>query len=213
MNFTDTSMHGVWLVGVEIDGVVERLVVNGVDVTAYVEANDPWQPLRGASRVRDVAAMIDACDALDSAWSEAIERVRSSPSEVAEASVDGEFSFVQTLRHLVFGMDKWFVHPVLAGPFHPIGLPNTGSIDFPWPDIDRAATASFDEAVEARGERVARLRSWLGSASDGDLDREVVVLENGAHPVGDCIRVVFEESFEHLRYARRDLTRLAGGTS
>jgi hypothetical protein len=152
--------------------------------------------------------MIAAAEAIDAAWTETIAQVRSSPAEVAETSVDGEFSFVQTLRHLVFGMDKWFTHPVLAEDFHPIGLPNTGSLDFPWPDIDRDATSSPDEAAEVRADRVRRLREWLGSITDGDLDREVVVLENGANSVGDCVRVVFEESFEHLRYARRDLARL-----
>lgn len=204
-------MRSVWLVGVEIDGVVERLVVNGVDVTGYVEANDPWHPLRAAGRARDVRSMIAGCEALDAAWSETIESVRSSPPEVAESSVDGEWTFVQSLRHLVFGTDKWFTHPVLADGFHPIGLPNTGSLDFPWPDIDPDATASLEEAAAARAERVGRLRSWLDECDDADLDREVVVLENGSHSVGDCIRVVFEESFEHLRYARRDLARLRSG--
>jgi hypothetical protein len=37
---------------------------------------------------------------------------------------------------------------------------------------------------------------------------EVEVLENGASAVHDCIGVVFEEHFQHLRYALRDLDRL-----
>jgi hypothetical protein len=32
-------------------------------------------------------------------------------------------------------MDKWFTSPVLGEPFDPIGLPNTGSVDFPWPGL------------------------------------------------------------------------------
>ena len=36
-------------------------------------------------------------------------------------SGDEEWSFVETLRHLVFAMDKWFTVPVVGEPFHPIG--------------------------------------------------------------------------------------------
>lgn len=46
-------------------------------------------------------------------------------------SVNEEWSFVQTLRHLVFAMDKWFTAPILGDRFHPIGLPNTGSVAGP----------------------------------------------------------------------------------
>ena len=59
-------------------------------------------------------------------------------------SVGGEWSFVDTLRHLVFAMDKWFTTPILGDEeFHPIGLPNTGSADFGWPGLDRSAAPTF----------------------------------------------------------------------
>jgi len=46
-----------------IHGFVERLIVNGVDVTDDVNANDPWQPLRGmlgptnADALRDLSVL------------------------------------------------------------------------------------------------------------------------------------------------------------
>jgi len=41
-----------------------------------------------------------------------------------------------------------------------------------------------------------------------ELRREVDVLENGATPVNECLFTVFEEEFEHNRYAVRDLAHL-----
>ena len=63
-------------------------------------------------------------------WAAAIERARRLPDEQRRASVEGEWSFVETIRHLVFATDKWFTVAVLGGAFHPIGLPNSGSADF-----------------------------------------------------------------------------------
>jgi hypothetical protein len=209
VNFTGSSMRNVWLVDVEIDGLVDRLVINGVDVTEHVRAHDPWQPLRGMLRPTDREGLVASIDAIDAAWNDTIADARALPDAQRHESVGGEWSFVQTLRHLVFGIDKWFTHPVLHGPFHPIGLPNTGSIDVPWPGIDRGADPSFDEAVDARRDRMDRIRSFLETASGDVLGSDVDVIENGRTPVFECLLVVIEEGFEHLRYARRDLTALA----
>lgn len=208
VNFTGASMHSVWLVDVTIDGRVERLVVNGVDVTDHVNANDPWQPLRGMLRPTDRDGLLASLEGFDHAWAETVAEAAALSDEQRHRSVGGEWSFTQTLRHLVFGIDKWFTHPVLGGKFHPIGLPNTGSSEFPWPGIDCGAAPAFDEAVAVRSERVDRIRRFLGDVSDDDLRREVEVLENGTTSVIECLYVVFEEAFEHLRYARRDLAAM-----
>jgi len=50
VNFTGARMKNVWLVDVDIDGLVDRLVVNGVDVTEFVNQHDPWFALRGMLR-------------------------------------------------------------------------------------------------------------------------------------------------------------------
>ena len=143
----------------------------------------------------------------------AIERVAALPDEQRHASVDGEWSFVQTLRHLVFAADKWFTVPVAGGAYHPLGLPNTGSIDVGWPGLDLTAEPSFDEAVTAWRSRSELLRDHVASIDPASLDTEVDIVENGPHAIRDGIGVVFEESFEHLRYALRDLDRLAAGTA
>jgi hypothetical protein len=196
------------LVDVEIDAEVERLVVNGVDVTAYVNEHDPWYGLRAHIRPTDPDGARRGWAAIDPAWTAAIDRARGLPDEQRHTSVDGQWSFVQTLRHLVFATDKWFTAPVAGGAFHPIGLPNTGSIDFGWPGLALAAEPTFDEAVAAWRDRWDGLRRHVADITPAAMDAEAEVLENGTSAVHDCIGVVYEEHFQHLRYALRDLDRL-----
>ena len=48
------------------------------------------------------------------------------PAGTVDESVDGEWSFAQTLRHLVMATDMWLRGAILGveQPFHPIGQPN-----------------------------------------------------------------------------------------
>jgi hypothetical protein len=96
-----------------------------------------------------------------------------------------------------------------------MGLPNTGSVDFPWPGLEPGSPAEVDlsDVLAARSERDERLRGFLATATDEDLDRTADVLENGPRTVRQCVGVVIEEEFWHHRYAVRDLdevTRRAG---
>jgi DinB superfamily/Pentapeptide repeats (8 copies) len=211
VNLTDVTISHAWLVNVEIDALVDNLVVNGVDVTEYVNERDPWFPLRSMLRPADAQGMLSAWAALEAEWAATIDSAGRLPDAALHESVGGEWSFVQTLRHLVFAMDKWFTAPVLGEGFHPIGMPNTGSAEFPWPDVDANAAPTSTEVLAVRADRSARFRRGL--AAMGDLDEQVEVLENGSHPLRECVYTVFEEEFWHLRYARRDLAALGAATS
>jgi hypothetical protein len=105
-------------------------------------------------------------------------------------------------------MDKWFTSPVLGRSFDPMGMPNSGSVDFPWPDLDQDLTTSFADALAVRNERCAAFRGYLLSVSAADLERPVEVLENGTVPLLHALHTVLEEEFWHLRYAQRDLCEL-----
>jgi hypothetical protein len=211
VDLTGTRISHAWLVDVEIDALVEGVVINGVDVTAYVNERDPWFPLRAMLRADEPISMLATWSAIQTEWSATIGMARALPEERLHDRVDDEWSFVETLRHLVFAMDKWFTLPVLGEPFHASGLPNTGSVDFPWPGLDERATLTVAEALDVRADRVARFADYLSSVTIDDLSITVEVLENGPHSVKDCIHTVFEEEFWHNRYARRDLELLRSG--
>ena len=206
VNMTDVTITHAWLVNVDIDGLADHVTINGVDVTQYVNERDPWFPLRAMLRPTDPDGMRAARHSLEQVWDTTIERARRITEGQRHESVGGEWSFVDTLRHLVFAMDKWFTVPVLGEEhFHPFGLPNIGSADFGWPGLDPSADPSFDEVLAVRRERAARLREFLEAVTPADLAREFEVLENGTTPLNECIYTVFEEEFEHNRYAVRDL--------
>jgi hypothetical protein len=208
VDFTGVRMSSVRLVDVVIDAEIERLVINGVDVTAYVNEHDEWFALRSEMRPTTPEDLRRAWPKFVAEWERTIGEASGLAPALVEQSVDGEWSFTQTIRHLVFATDKWFTVPILGETFHPIGLPNTGSAQFPWPGVEVAATATFDEAISVWRERAERLQRYVEDVSLEALGAEVTVLENGPHAVHDCIGVVFEEHFEHVRYAQRDLALL-----
>lgn len=210
VNLTGARISHAWVVDVEIDAIVDRLVVNGVDVTAYVNERDEWHPLRSMLRASTPEEMRETWAALEAEWATTTARARALPEDALHQSVDGEWSFVQTLRHLVFAMDKWFTVPILGEGLHPMGLPNSGSVDFPWPGLDAAASPSASEALAVRAERAARFRDYLAALTVADLEGSVEVLENGTSARRECFYTVFEEEFWHNRYALRDLARLGG---
>jgi hypothetical protein len=209
VDLTGARISHAFVVDVDIDAQVDRLIVNGVDVTRYVNERDPWYPLRAMLRPTTPATMQQTWAALGAEWDATLDQARSLDEPKLHESVNGEWSFVQTLRHLVFAMDKWFTAPVLGAGFDPVGLPNSGSVDFPWPGLQYDLTPSFEDALAVRTDRVDRFRDFLTTVAPPALDHTIDVLENGPHPLLDCIHTVFEEEFWHLRYARRDLALLA----
>src|SRR4051812_42218845 len=112
VNLTGARISHAWLVDVDVDALVDGLVINGVDVTAYVNERDPWYPLRAMIRPTTPDGMRAAWAALEAEWATTIAQARTLSDEQTNESVGGEWSFVQTLRHLVFAMDKWFTAPV-----------------------------------------------------------------------------------------------------
>lgn len=210
VDLTGTRISHAWFVDVEIDALVDKVVINGVDVTTYVNERDAWYPLRAMIRPSTVDEMRTAWQAMEAAWAVAITTAQALPAGAIDQSVNGEWSFVQTVRHMVMAIDKWFTSPVLGEHFSPIGLPNTGSLDFPFPGVDLTVTPSAEQALEVLADRYAKVRSYIDTLDPDELDRTIDVLENGPHPLREGLFTVFEEAFWHLRYATRDLEVLAG---
>lgn len=211
--FRDVDLTGVtithaWVTDVTIDAFVERLVVNGVDVTDFVNQRDPWFPLRQVLRPTDVASMQSGSAQLAAAWAAAAERMRRLPDAAAHESVGGEWSFVQTLRHLIFAFDKWFGVPVLGGEMQPIGQLDAYSQRGDWPAIDPDADPTLREVLAVFAAQMARLEEYLAGIYEDALVETVDVPDAGPHEIRQCIATVLEEGFWHLRYADRDLAQL-----
>ena len=154
VNLAGARMRGVLLFDADIDGAINGLRVNGVEVAPLIEAElDRLHPERTRLRPTTVAQALDALDVVESLWAETIAGARAMPAGAAERSVDGEWSLSETLRHLIFVTDAWFGHAVLgeAHPFHPIGLPASFMTDVAGFGVDVTAKPTF--AGRPRGAR------------------------------------------------------------
>jgi len=222
--FTDCDMSRVkivdsWLVGVDISGYVSGLVVNGVDVTGYVDAElDRRHPervqLREMRTADDLRAMWDTIERL---WSATVARARELPEATLHERVDEEWSFTETLRHLIFITDAWASRTVLdePRPYDPVGVTQTAypAAEAAALGIDVAADPTLDDVLAVRAGRLALIRGILDGLTDAELGR--VCTRSPApgypqqeRPVGECLSVVMDEECEHHRFATRDLAVL-----
>jgi hypothetical protein len=227
--FTDCDLTGVkivdsWLVGVDVSGFVQQFIINGVDVTDFVEGElDRRHPervqLRSMRTADDFRAMWDTVEEL---WSSTVDRASQLPEPALHERVDEEWSFVETLRHLVWITDSWASRTVLDQPmpFSPLGLPQTA---YAPPDalalgISLDVRPSLAEVLSLRADRMAVERGIVDGLTDADLGRPCSRLPAPGYPaedrfVGDCLGVVMEEECEHHRFATRDLARLTAPTA
>jgi hypothetical protein len=208
----DVAITDAWIEDVCIEGHVVSLMINGVDVTAYVEAElDRRHPERLGLRSKDV-------DGLRGAWSEAVARAdatvaraRHLPPDLLDERVNDEFSFIQTLRHLVLASDRWLTGPVFGDPepyFHPFGQPHEGSDEGPEQGLDPDARPTLDEVVDVRRGRQQRVADLLRNATDAEVHRTVASPNGGETTVLHCMHVVLNEEWWHNQYAVRDLAIL-----
>ncbi|MFB9237395.1 DinB family protein [Plantactinospora siamensis] len=216
-NLTGVVMRGVELVDVDIDGYLENLVVNGVDVVPLVNAElDRRYPDRARMRPTDPAGFREAWDIVERLWDGTVERARRLPAERLHESVDGEWSFIETLRHLVNATDCWVRRAVEGdpAPWHPLGLPWDGMPDTPGMPRDRAARPSLDTVLDIRRDRMGTVRRIIEGLTDESLDRLTEPVEGpgwppaDSYPVRKCLSVVLNEEWEHRLFAERDLAVL-----
>jgi hypothetical protein len=222
--FTDCDMTGVtirdcWLVNVSISGYLSNVTVNGVDVTDFVNAElDRRHPervqLREGQTADDVRALWDTIERL---WAQATERAAQLPAAALDQQVNEEWSFAQTLRHLVFITDAWASRTVLGEemPYHRLGLPQSWypAADAAALGIDLSAQPGYADILAARADRMAVMRRIATGLADADLSRLCRRSPAPGYPeeertVIDCIAVVMDEEMEHYRFAVRDLAVL-----
>ncbi|MGI8614436.1 MAG: DinB family protein [Nocardioidaceae bacterium] len=214
--FNETRMRGVELVDVEISGELQNVVVNGIDIAPLVDAElNRRMPERAKMRPDDSEGFREAWAILERLWEGTIARARTFTEAALHRSVDDEWSFIQTLRHLNFATAAWVGRMILGNPspWHHLDLPweeAPGWEGVPW---DREARPSLDDVLIVRRERQAMVRQIMESLTDEQLAAEVTRTEPGwpqreNFPVKEALRIVLNEEWEHRLYAERDLTSL-----
>ncbi len=236
--FVDTDLSGARFVGADLSGVVMRgvqveradidapwlceggdgvLRVNGVDVVPFVDAElNRRFPGRANRRAGDPEGLRAAWAMLERTWAATLERVAAKPAGTVDVSVDGEWSFAQTLRHLVLATDMWLGRAILeiGQPFHPVGQIDAGTADDGFDmSIFTTVTPSYDEVLEARSGRVAMVRDFVSTVSPDVLASTRPNPHNPEYQetVLSCLHTILEEEWEHHRYAVRDLDAIEAG--
>jgi hypothetical protein len=235
--FVDESLRGARFVRCDLSGAVMRgvdvagadidapwlfddgsaLTVNGVDVVPFVEAElNRRFPGRADRRAADPAGLRVAWARLEETWAATLARVGAMPPGTVEVPVAGEWSFAQTLRHLVMATDTWLGRAILGleQPYHPLGQPN---VEYETDGYDMTVFAtvapSYPEVLEARASRVTMVRDFLAAVTEDDLaaPRENPWAPGHPETVLSCLHTILEEEWEHHRYAVRDLDTIAAG--
>lgn len=232
--FIDANLRGARFVRTDLSGVVMRAVemqeadidapwlfdgdsflrINGVDVIPLVEAElNRRFPGRADRRATDPDGLRAAWAGLELTWAATLSRVAAMPAGTTDVSVDGEWSFTQTLRHLVMATDTWLRRAIqeVERPFHPIGQPNveyeTDGNDMSVFSVD---APPFVEVLQIRANRVAMVRDFIASVTAEELAATRRNPWASEHPetVLSCLHTILQEEWEHHRYAVRDLNAI-----
>jgi len=217
-DLTRARLIGVVMQDAVIDGLVSNLVVNGVEVTSYVEAElDRRHPVRLLIRSADPADLRQALRQLRADWAVTLERLGGLPEGSEHQRVGGEWSAVETLRHLVFVHDSWFRRCCLGSTklFTPIGLTPEYVPDQQEQGLDRAAAPNLDEVLAVRDVQGAELERWLSTVTTDELSAPAPVPAGRGWPpyasgksVLECVHVVLDEEWAHHGFCVRDLDLL-----
>lgn len=235
--FIGADLHGARFVASDLSGVVMRgvdvqgadidapwlldsesaLHVNGVDVAPFVEDElNRRFPGRAQRRASDPGGLRAAWSVLEGTWSATMERVATMSAEMVDVSIDGEWSFSQTLRHLVLATDMWLGKAVLAidQPFHPLGLVNVEDQSADDTAVSPTFTPPWAEVLQARSGRTGMVRDFLATVTSDELAVEHSNPHDPSYPETtlSCLHTILEEEWEHHRYAVRDLNAIESGS-
>ena len=154
-----------------------------------------------AAAARAESAVLDSLDAT-------LQRAGTFSEEQMQSGVNGEWSTVESLRHIVLVVDLWLSKAILGedDPFHPMALPPSFMPPkLPGTSIDPDARPSFDEACDAARGRLKSVRIYVDALTDEELARRVAA---HAKTVGGALNVLFTELKAHNAFMNRDLDLL-----
>jgi DinB superfamily len=212
-NFEGAKITDGWFYNADISGDLEGLRLNGVEVAPLVMAElDRLFPERAKLRAEDPAGLAEAWAMIEDLWQATTARARKLPEPMRYERVDDEWSFVETLRHLILATDCWLRRMVkgMDRPYHPWGLAGSWLTDPASWGIDPKASPSLEEVLEQRRERMDEVGQTIGAVTTEELERVCVPPDSPGHPnrqhtVRACLHVILNEEWEHNCYAKRDL--------
>ena len=197
------------------------LRVNGVDVGPLVEAElDRLHPERVKLRPTDADGFREAWSIIEQLWAETVGRASELDPALLHESVDGEWSFIETLRHLAFATDCW-IGRVLRGdpsPWDPLDLPWDEMPDTPGVPRDRDVRPSLGEVLALRVDRMGMVRQVMDELTHAQLASTTEpVLGPGwpapeSFPVHHVLSTILDEEWWHRQFAEHDLEVLRAGS-
>jgi DinB superfamily/Pentapeptide repeats (8 copies) len=201
--FTGATLRGAWLEDVDIGPLVEA-------------ALNRRHPERRKLDPADADGFREAWAIIEQAWSPTIERAKRLPPDLLHEQVQGEYSFIQTLRHLVFATDAWVRRAILGqpDPYSPLGLPHDEMEHDPNVPNEPDARPSLDEMLDLRADRMRTVHDVIATLTDDVLAGETDPVPPpgyppaGSYPVRRCLRAIVTEEWLHRLYAERDLAVL-----
>ena len=170
---------------------------------------------RDKLRATDPDGLADAWALIESQWSGTVARAGRLPGTVVHEQVGGQWSFVQTHRHLILVTDCWLRRMVrgMPHPYHPWGLAGSWLTSPRRWGLDPDADPSLEQVLTVRRERMDEVRDVIANSRRDELERNCVPPDTPGHPRKDhtvlqCLHVVLKEEWQHHRYAIRDLAAL-----
>ncbi len=190
------------------------LKINGIEVAPLIEAEiRRLHPVVNDLKPTTADGVRKGFGIVYDLWAKLVARAHELDEALVHERVGDEWSFVETLRHLVFATDAWILRVVADDPepYHPLGLPPPF-----WEGVDVGRDTDADpmlaEVVAVRADREARVRGIVDALTDADLDRmcepSTAGMPPGAHKLGDALRTILSEEYWHYTYAVRDLDSL-----
>ena len=215
-NFEGAKITDAWFYGADISGDLEGLRLNGVEVAPLVAAElERLYPMRALLRATEPSGLAEAWAVIEDIWQTTLARAREMPSASLFERVDDEWSFVETLRHLVMATDNWLRRMIkgMDRPYHPWGLAGSWLTDPAAWGLDPVAAPSLDEVLTVRRERLDEVRQTIAAVTPEELERVCVPpgtpgYPTSPHSVLECLHVILNEEWEHNGYAIRDLKSL-----
>jgi hypothetical protein len=217
VDLTGTVIRGAVLVNVDIDALIADVRINGVDVVPLVEAElDRRYPDRAKMRPADADGFRQAWEILERLWQQTVARARGLAPDLLHERVDDEWSFIETLRHLVMATDAWVSRAILGqpSPWNPLGLPHDEMPDDAGVPCDKDARPPLDQVLALRADRMATVRRVLAGLTDAELAGWTEPVTEPGYPppqsyaVRRCLQAILTEEWEHRLFAERDLSAL-----